>query len=395
MLSAPLRLKETGRRSLLDSFAVGIHIVSVAGAGLLTWLALLPVWQFKATGWERKREDIFSSFTTKAKSLYFRQFREKEVQEAEADKKFEELYDERYGKKNLTTPMWLLGIVVFALAFLVAESAVSRLNVILGGQRTVTSMHANGLLTLPAVALAGIIGAYLWVTADLIRRRYVLDMTPLDLQNAALRFVVAAPMGYALGAIASPSLGSFIAFAFGAFPIRQAAAIFRQLANTHGKLEVGSGDAEGQLKKLEGVDGPTADRLYECGLSTVAQLAYCDPVQLCMRSGLMFDYVSDIVGQALAWIYLQDKLDKLRPFGLRGAVEIRSLSQSLAQNDAEALTLLTVAAKAASIDPAGLRNAFDEIGGDPYTEFVAALWSGATNGELEEEETTVFILESS
>jgi hypothetical protein len=41
-----------------------------------------------------------------------------------------------------------------------------------------------------------------------------------------------------------------------------------------------------------------------------------------MRSSLSFRFVVDVVSQALAWVYLGEKLDQLRTIGLRGAYEI-------------------------------------------------------------------------
>jgi hypothetical protein len=45
-----------------------------------------------------------------------------------------------------------------------------------------------------------------------------------------------------------------------------------------------------------------------------------------MRASLSFIFVLDVVSQALAWVYLDQKLNDLRPMGLRGAFEIAALS---------------------------------------------------------------------
>ena len=54
---------------------------------------------------------------------------------------------------------------------------------------------------------------------------------------------------------------------------------------------------------------------------------YADPVQQCMRMGLGFDFVADIVSQALAWNYLGERLDALRLAGLRRAMLINLFFQ--------------------------------------------------------------------
>lgn len=260
-------------------YPLSIYGMSLLGGGLLTWLVLHPVVTFETSGWLAKQEDIFSSFTKVAKERYFQQFRTEVVAPDQVDAAFAAMYEQRFSRRNLHAPMVQLGLTVFALMFLVTETAICRLNTGVDGTRSNLGSYATQLIpliTLPSVALSGIIGAYLWIAADLIQRRNTLDLGPTDLQNASLRLAVAAPMGYALGVIFDPALGNFMAFAFGAFPLSQVTVIFRRFANKKGGLELGSADADGQLKQLEGIDGPTADRLLECGLTTVAQLAYCD-----------------------------------------------------------------------------------------------------------------------
>jgi hypothetical protein len=96
-----------------------------------------------------------------------------------------------------------------------------------------------------------------------------------------------------------------------------------------------------------------------------------------MRTNLRFAYVIDIVGQALSWVYLEKQLEKLRPFGLRGAFEIRSfMDEELKSTDAtkagSAKAVLATAATSIGITPEGLANAFDQIAYDAATDFLYA-----------------------
>jgi len=77
----------------------------------------------------------------------------------------------------------------------------------------------------------------------------------------------------------------------------------------------------------------------------------------------------------LAWVYLETKLDALRPFGLRGAYDIRDfLDQELASKDpatsARATAILAEAATATQMAPDALRFVFERIGYDPATDFL-------------------------
>jgi hypothetical protein len=89
------------------------------------------------------------------------------------------------------------------------------------------------------------------------------------------------------------------------------------------------------------------------------------------------------MNQALAWMYFEEKLDVIRPMGLRGAVEIRNFIEALDEDDpssphradhARAVEALPVIAKALGQDPATVQIVFREIATDPYTEFLSAVW---------------------
>jgi hypothetical protein len=355
---------------------IALHIVGLTGAVILTMLCIAPVLSFYTRGWAIKKNDVMRSFNPEAKLLYFK-FCNEVHQPDNPDKAFEDLYVDRYGRKHLHIPMAFLTIILIALLFLVIETALARIVVFHNGQRSlVGALTAAPLFGIPAVAVAGIVGAFLWVTSDLVQRCRIQNLTPGDLQNSALRLSMAAPMGYSLGALANPSLGSFLAFAFGAFPLAQVTAIFRRLINQ--QLNISTDSNEGQLKKLEGVDAPISDKLLDAGVTTISQLAYCDPVQLCMRTGLDFSYVMDIAAQALAWIYFEDTLNKLRPLGFRGAVEFRDLYDNLSSDNATvratAEELLATAAATVDISAQGFRHAIYQIALDPYTEFLDAIW---------------------
>ncbi|MEP7031463.1 MAG: hypothetical protein ABI830_11070 [Pseudolabrys sp.] len=94
-----------------------------------------------------------------------------------------------------------------------------------------------------------------------------------------------------------------------------------------------------------------------------------------MRANLQFSYTMDIVSQALAWVYLGKKLERLRTVGLRGAIEIRVFMDGLGNDRGpdekrKATATLPVAAELADIEKAGLLYAFLQISEDPNTEFL-------------------------
>ena len=236
-------------------------------------------------------------------------------------------------------------------------------------------------------------------------------------------------MGYAFAAVVAEGLGPFIAFALGAFPLATLNSMLRRIANTKLGIDTASEKSVDSILKLQGINSTIVERLYNEDISTIPQLAYCDPVRLTMRSNLTFNFVMDCMNQALAWMYFDDGLDKIRPLGMRGAVEIRHLIDALDAPDpaakaaearvhseaalrriatlldldtatrqivfreiidtpdtaeqpdvrisvskATAQAALTQIATALNQQPATLEIAFHEISGDPYTEFLRAIW---------------------
>jgi len=114
----------------------------------------------------------------------------------------------------------------------------------------------------------------------------------------------------------------------------------------------------------------------------VTQVAYCDPVRVTMRSNLSFNFVTDCMSQALAWMYLEDNLEKLRPLGMRGAVEIKYLMDEYddldpagAEARARAVAALPKIAAAINQDSVTLQVVFRQISEDPFTQFLQSVWT--------------------
>jgi hypothetical protein len=215
---------------------------------------------------------------------------------------------------------------------------------------------------------------YTFVAWDFFGRVQQRNLATADILRNALRMAVAVPVGYAFASLLAKDLAPFIAFAVGAFPLNTIGTILRRLANDKLGLGLGVDVAPDQISALSGVDRSIADRIGDADITTIPQLAWCDPIQLSMRSNLAFDYVVDICSQALAWVYLTDRLRELRPLGLRGAFEMRVLLDDLASQDvvvkAKAEAVLPVAANEAKIPIEGFVYALEQIGEDPATQFL-------------------------
>jgi len=357
-----------------------LHWASVAAALLLTYLACHPILAFARRGWAIKRDDVLSSLNDSAKTLYLQTFLKKNV--SDPAQEFDQMYTHRYGRYRLIAPTILFVLVLLPVTYLVSDGAMARIAIANCG--AATCPEAACFFRLPSKAVAALSGSYTWVVYGLIMGSTKYDLSPQLLISAVLRIVVAAPLGYAVGALAEPGFGVFLAFTVGAFPLATIKTLLQRIATKKLNLDMGvnsAGATSDQVPKLNGVDAATADRLQDADITTVAQLAYCDPVQVAMRTNMAFDVVLDLVSQALAWIYLEDKLDVARKFGMRGALEIAGLYENLSSDNADTKAAAEGAfasiAAAVQLDPDGLKRTFMEIAGDPYTNFLASVWNEA------------------
>jgi hypothetical protein len=370
----------------------------------LSALLIGPILLYLTGPWRDRRDEILGGLSADAVAIYLRTFYASGLTEATEGQgrrrarasnhgrhgqagdvlleSLRRMYLRRFGWRRYAGPLVVLGLVAIGMLLLVSRT----LHGALGYQ-------ALTVATLPPIAVAALAGAYVWVVADLIDRWRSRDLTPANVWSSSLRLVIAVPMGMAVAAIVVPTLGMAIAFFLGAFPTQTLTTMARRIMER--KTELGSFGREAkesQLEKIQGVSPDIAERLADEGVSTIVQLAYADPIELTMRcSSFAFSFVIDCASQALAWIYLEDQLPKLRPYSLRGAQEITSMVSDLAGTDPRAAerarAVLEACASVLGLKPPELEHTLRQISEDPYTEFMSAVWQQP--GEEEEELTTV------
>lgn len=339
-------------------------------------LLIVPIGLYLTGPWVYRRREILALLPPEAVALYFKRFF------ANAPRKqrdFEAFYEARFGRLHYAVPMALLIAVALVPVDWTIETALA------------WSGHSGAAVRLPPQAAAAIAGAYTWVSVDMLWRWQFRDLLPIHVTRAALRFAVAVPAGYAFGALAAETLRVFVAFAVAAFPTGTLLTLTRRVFRR--KLELGDADetAESELEKLQGIDTRVAERFADEGYTTMVQLAYADPIELTMRcSSFAFSFVIDCVSQALAWIYLEERLPALRVMSLRGAQEIGSFIEELADESnplvaRKSRAMLEAMAANLSLPTEVLERTFEEIAEDPYTEFLRKVWQQPA--ESDEEET--------
>ncbi len=271
---------------------------------------------------------------------------------------------------------------------------------------------------LSGIAASGLAGGLMWVVADQVDRLRRRDLTQADVASHTLRLLVAVPLGCALSAFGNEAVAGGFAFLLGAFPTKTLFTTAQRIADRN--LNLGDSSNNGphlDLERLQGVGRPEAERFAEEGIRSLLQLAYTDPFVLAVRTNFDFDYVSDLVSQALLWNYVRDDgLPRVQAVGLRGVIEAKHLKDQLGSADpavkAAAESVLASAVRALNLPPPAmqalnarppavqapnpvppalqapdppppaaptitdnvLRGILVELLDDPYAKFICALW---------------------
>ena len=346
-----------------SAFLALVGILTFALLGLL----FSPVANF-LWGGTMRRESILNTFSERSIELYFGMF---SPGDAESSTKLSprdrltKLYQTRYGLKRYLGPGLMLLSIAGAGIFWGLFTALA--------MPFGDSSPSTALPPMPPVAMLAVAGAYMWVVSDLQQRYRASDLGWQQLSAGCLRFIIAVPAAYAFGALAADAAALPIAFLLGAFPTKTIMKFARRAFREQLKIEEAAAGQQ-SLHTLQGINTPIAERFEDEAITSITQLAYSDVIDLSMRTGYAFSFVVDCSSQALAWLYLEDNLKKVRIHTLRGAQEIGNLVDSLEAEEADAIDVLKKAAAAIGVDETTLGRTLHEIAYDPYTEFLRDIW---------------------
>jgi hypothetical protein len=76
------------------------------------------------------------------------------------------------------------------------------------------------------------------------------------------------------------------------------------------------------LDTIEGIDDVHADLLSEYGVTTVQHVAKAEPGEICQRTLLPLDRITDWIDQATLIVYLKKNIISARALGIRGAIDL-------------------------------------------------------------------------
>ncbi|NHQ84008.1 hypothetical protein HA051_20815 [Chromobacterium vaccinii] len=352
---------------------------------LATCLAAAPLIRFLVTGWGARYEEFRNRLNNGALAFYLRQFWQPRTDkepllkdwpppadspevDAAADRLFEKIYKEHYGRGVFITPLLLLEVALIFMTTLYVFAEMGRL-----------TLPVNNLIIAASIA-----GAYLFVVSDMVtavRRR---SLNVADVYWYALRMTLAIPIGAAVGAVDAASAASawqtVTAFAVGAFPMDVLLRLLRRVAaRSFGASE--HDQNSDKLIRLEGVTADIAAGLSAEGVNSIEQLIGTDPVLLSIRTGFAFKFILRLGSQAIVWRHFSDHCSLLAKLGLADVAIIAGLNERLALPDGDPRRQQAdkvVANAATSLQAVGgvrpdvdtIRFLFHEIGCQPYTRFL-------------------------
>ncbi|PJI42214.1 hypothetical protein [Ferrovibrio sp.] len=388
-----------------DSVSLYLYmIVSVILFFAIVLLPLIPVTRFTVYGWGERRNEILQKIDPDVIEAYVDRFmpvssfwdvlrdpsggweRHKpgfsggffETRDVYLNL-FSKHYDSFYGMNRYKLPIFLLGYTLIAVAITITATVLPRITNA-ETDAIIAFVDAISVFDLPPIVISSLCGSYIWVTYDLIARAHRRDMPPTAITRAAVRIIVFIPVGYAFSEALSAlnlSIDNAIAICLGAFPLESVFRFMRRIVTVNLGLGRQARDESDELQNLQGIDVNISERLHDEGITTILQLAYSNPIDISMRCNLSFSTAIDIVGQALAWLYIGEKLPLLYKLGLRGAQEIGGLVDDLKATGSlrkAAQLTLNEAAIIMGVSPTALYGTLKAIDDDPYANFLFTVW---------------------
>jgi hypothetical protein len=316
-----------------------------------------------------RKEKLFARLTSSSIKLYYERFYPNELNKKIGDDNlahFQKHFSVVYGQRRYVIPLVLLGIlsgIGLLATFFSIESWL----------KSDTSEYFS-----PTV-ISAFLGAYAWVLGDQLARYQNSDFTYHDVYNGGYRFLIAVPLGLSLSKFAQDAVAVPFVFLLSAFPVQTLLKFSRRLITQ--KFGLGEADTENgllELQQLQGMGINNAERFQKEGISTIAELAWADPIDLMIKTNKDFSFVIDVISQSLLWIYFDKQTTTLYKYSLRGAQEVCSLLDDL---DSAELKRKVAAEKTRDacaallfITPESFIFTLLSVRDDPYSQLLFEIW---------------------
>jgi hypothetical protein len=282
------------------------------------------------------------------------------------------LFRKSYSLYSYFFAILLNAAVAFGLVFLAIERS---------GVNCVSSPELQTATSkIPAAVVAALAGAFLWGLYDALRRYRSVSLTPESLHLMWLRVAIAGALSPFVALTFQGGIASVIGFGLGAFPLSTLSNFLQAQVIEKMKVNVRPNPSEGPtLQNIQGLTSSTLDTLAEIGLESTEHLAYADPLKLFLRTNLPWKVILDLIDQALLFNYVGTSMGGLRPFGIRGTIELSDVGNLIRQQSSrdQGVKLLSLIAKALDRDEEGVWNLIRTVDEDYQVDLISVLWGDA------------------
>jgi hypothetical protein len=224
-----------------------------------------------------------------------------------------------------------------------------------------------------------LIGAYIFSLYEIVQRRRTGDLTPDELYDVALRYVVALPIGHIGTLLSVDSFDAGLAFAVSAVPLRDVKRIIRKRAFERMKMEDATKESTraGYLRDVvDGLGSETLARLEELQIVTFTDLAYADPIRIMVKTGYPLRYIIQWMDHATFAIYAFDSKRKLGENAVVCSLDAKEFYRAHYQNARRIDTCpaITSLSTKTGLDPAILGEILMRVSIDPQVLFLETMW---------------------
>jgi hypothetical protein len=172
------------------------------------------------------------------------------------------------------------------------------------------------------------VGAYLACILTLFERVKHFDLDPHVYQDLTFRVLFSSLAGYIIAVHLGGNLQALTAFGIGLFPLQQS----WNFITTKAAAIVGAKQTQealgDDLSKIQGLEHEeNRKKLLDAGISSIQSLATADPILLFFRTPFPLRTVVDFIDKAILYLYLGDKVLKLREHGVNGVIELVAVAK--------------------------------------------------------------------
>jgi hypothetical protein len=222
---------------------------------------------------------------------------------------------------------------------------------------------------LPKAVEYALYGAAVWVNSSIVYGFGQRDLTAQTHYWIAFRFFSSAAYGLIAGEIFLPSIANVSAFILATLPFAEMVRTVRLRFSAVAGTPIA--EDHKSLDKVQGVSRAVLERLDRLGIDSAQQLAFSDPLTLLLRCNVSPKVLIDWMDQAILYCYVGDIIERLRPLGIRGAMEVAILEY---KEKAVLEERLAAFEQAAGLGRVVLQNLIENLAYDNQVVLLWKLW---------------------